>query len=425
MTLLLSLASRNTLRHTRRSALTALTVLLGTALLTAGLSWVGGIWSAMFRAGTQSTGHVRIVTQGFADREQLQPLYENIPSSDAVVAMAKATPGVVGAYPRIAMGVAASSEGDVFGEIFGQLVGAPVAYFDEVLELRPRVREGRFFSADPAEAEGEALLGATLADQMGVGPGQEAIFLGQTQDGSISPIKVIVAGVVDTGNGLFDRQIYVPLAKARWMADIPDGALEVIVFADDPDQAEPLLARLQPQLAALSGPAGLGEGGLIAQAWYQREPWSTMVVLARTILFIVGGIIVFITALGVLNTMLMSVLERTAEIGVLRALGLGVGGVVVLFVGEALAISSVGGAVGVALGSLASLWLERHGLDLGSAASNMSTTLPVNRVLYADWTPEVALAAFGLALVMALIGSASPALRAARVQPVSAMRAKR
>ena len=129
----------------------------------------------------------------------------------------------------------------------------------------------------------------------------------------------------------------------------------------------------------------------------------------------IGGIFVFITALGVLNTMLMSVLERTGEIGVLRAMGLRPAGVVIMFVVEALVIAAVGGAVGVAIGSLGGVWLEVHGLDLGDAMARMPSTMPVNRVLRADWTPWVAELAFALGLVMALVGSVTPSLRAVAV----------
>ena len=422
--LILSLAVRNTLRYRRRSMLTALTVMMGTALLTIGISWVTGVLGSFFQTGTQALGHVRVVTARYAEREQLQPLYENIPDTGPVVERLEALPGVVHAYPRIQMGVAASRGGEEIGETFGLVVGAPPGYFSEVLGLRDRVAEGRYFSDDPAEAAEEALIGVTLARQMEIGPGDEAIFLGQTQDGSISPVKVRVAGLIDSGNGLFDRQAYVDLEKARWMADIPDGALEILVFGEDWGEAEALAEVISPAIAELGEAAGLTEGRLIAEPWSHRDPWSGMLAIVSTVIGMMIGIIVFITALGVLNTMLMSVLERTAEIGVLRAMGLGVGGVVLLFVVESLAISTVGGALGAVIGTVPSLLLETHGLDLGAVASSLPATLPVNRVLHADWTPIIALQSFGLGILMAFIGAASPALRAAGIQPVSAMRAR-
>lgn len=423
--LILQLAARNALRNRRRSALTAATVLLGTALLTVALTWLNGVFGSFVGAAVQAVGEVRVVNTAWLKREQLAPLYLNLPSTTPLVEKIQAIPGVSGVYPRIQTGVAASTGGEEIGETFGMLVGAPVPYYESVLGLRERVSQGRFFSEDDETAQGEALIGRTLAAQMSVQAGQEAIFIGQTQDGSISPIRVSVVGVVETSNSLFDRQVYVHLSKARWLADIPDGALEILVFGDEGTSATTLAGTVRAEVGDLAKEAGLAEGTLTVQAWSDREPWAGMLALVSVVFSSVGAIFVFITALGVLNTMLMSVLERTGEIGVLRALGLRSGGVVVLFVFEALVIAAIGGALGASLGSLGGLWLEAHGIDLGDALARVPANMPVNRVLHGDWAPWVAEVAFALGLVMALVGSATPALRAVRVQPVEAMRSRR
>lgn len=422
---ILSLALRNALRNRLLSALTAGAVVAGTALLTLGLSWMNGVFTSAITAGTQSLGHVRVVNAEYPQREMLQALYLNLPLTGPLVERLGGVPGVLGVYPRIQAGVTASSEGDVIGETFGMLVGAPRGYFAEVLGLDARISEGGFFSEDAAEAAEQALIGTTLASQMGAKVGADAIFLGQTQDGSISPIKVRVVGIVDSGNGLFDRQVYVDLEKARYLADIPEGAVEVLVFGADAFKAGALKEAVAAELAGMEGPGGLEPGKLAVQAWNERQPWASMLTLVRAVFVGISAIFVFIAALVVLNLMLMSVLRRTGEIGVLRALGLRAPGVVVLFVVEALAIAAVGGAIGVVLGTLPSLYLESHGFDLGTLVSKMPDTMPVNRVFRADWTPQVALLAFGLGLLMALVGSASPAIRAALIQPVQAMRARR
>lgn len=425
MSLILSLAMRNALRNRVLSALTAGAVLAGTALLTIGLSWINGVFTDFVNAGSQAVGEVRVVNAEFPKREHLQPLYLNIPTTGPLVERLSGIPGVRGVYPRIQVGVTASGEGDVIGETFGMVVGAPTAYFSEVLGLDQRVAEGQFFSADPEKSKDEALIGRTLAGQMKAKVGAEAIFVGQTQDGSLSPIKVRVAGIIDSGNGLFDRQVYVPLDKARWLADIPDGSTEILVFGGSPLAASALADAVRAEIAKGDTGTGLDEGKLTTQSWLEREPWRSMMKMISVIFTMVSGIFVFISALVVLNLMLMSVLRRTGEIGVLRALGLKTPGVVALFVIEALAIAAVGGALGVVAGTLPSMYLEAHGLDIGSAVSKMPDTMPVNRIIRADWSPQVALAAFGLGLLMALIGSATPSIRAARIQPVEAMRSRR
>jgi len=423
------LAVRNTLRNSRRSALTAATVFFGCALLTIGLSWVVGIQGNFIAASVRANGHVRLVTQAHADREALQPIYENISQTDSLVTEIEAMDDVQAAFPRIQMGVMASVDGEEVGEVFGQIVGAPITYFDTVLSLEEKLIDGRFFSEGQA-AQNEGLIGRSLARDMGVKAGEEAIFLGQTQDGSISPIRVTVVGVVDTGTGLFDKQVFVPLSKAQWMADIPEGAVEILIYGSNRRSSTRIISQLTPRLEAMAQRVNLidieGEStGLSISSWNTREPFASMLRIARIIMTTVAIIIVFITALGVLNTMLMSVLERTAEIGVLRSMGMKVGQVVFMFALEAIFIATIGGAMGVIVGSLGSIAMEASGVDLGSAVSNLPDTVPANRVLHPDWSPALSLIAFALGVVMAFIGSASPALRAARIQPVIAMRTRR
>lgn len=426
--LIIRLALRNTTRNVRRTALTALTVLLGTMLLVVGMSWVQGIFGQFQAEAARSTGHVRVVTQAWAEREQLQPLYENIPRTAPLEQRLAMVPGVSAVHPRVQLGVLASKDGGELGDTLALVVGAPLAFHRDVLGLPERIAQGAWFDADPAVASKQALLGRALAKEMGVVPGDRAIFLGRTQDGSMSDVAFTVVGIVDTGNVLYDKQVYVDLERTRWIADIPEGALEVLVYGEDYRLAEDLQVAITESLAqpGLNAELGLGpEATLIAQAWSQREPWASALKLVNAIVGIVIGCIVFITALGVLNTMLMSVLERTGEIGVLRAMGLGTAGVLALFVVEALVISTVGGAIGASLGSGLAIALQGVGVDLGGAASNLPDTMPINRVLHPLWSPDLAIGAFVLGLVMAVVGSSTPALRATRIQPVQAMRARR
>lgn len=424
--LIIRLALRNASRNTRRTALTMLTVLLGTMLLTLGMSWVEGIFGSFQIEAARSTGHVRVVTQTFAEREMLQPLHENLPVTAGLEETLRALPGVTEVHPRLNLGVLAAKDGEELGETVSMVVAAPLAFHRQILGLDQRIAQGGWFSAE--DFGKEALVGRALASELGLGVGDRLIVLGRTQDGSMSDLLFQVVGITDTGNTLYDRQIFVDLERGRWIADIPEGALELLVYGEDHKEATELQAVVQQ---AISGPEvlaslSLPEGaGLVAQAWNQREPWTSALVLVDAIAAIIVGCIVFITALGVLNTMLMSVLERTGEIGVLRAMGLSTLGVVALFVVEALLISIVGGALGSGIGSVLSIALEGVGLDLGGAARNLPDTMPVNRILHPIWAPSQALKSFLLGLSVALVGSSSPALRAAQIQPVQAMRARR
>ena len=411
MQLLLSLAWRNLGRNRRRTALTVLTVTAGTALLTLALSMVNGlIFQALARAAS-AAGHVRVVDPDYARREQLFPLAENLPETAALVAAAEGRPGMVAVTPHIAMGVVAARADRELGESFVLLHGAPAGFYADVLHLGDYLVAG----ALPA-TEDEAVVGKDFADQVGAEVGTELTVLGQTQDGSPSPLTLRLSGILDLGSGAQNRQLYVSLDKARWMADIPAGATEILIQLDDHDDGREAAAALR----ALPAFAGLQ-----VQAWDEREPYATLASFFGAVRMIVASIIVFITGLGVLNTMLMSVLERTAEIGVLRAFGLRTWQTGTLFFVEAVAIAVLGGTVGVALGGTVASLLGHVGINLGEGASKLPASLPIHETIYPNPNPQILATAFLLGLVMALVGGILPALRAAQIQPVEAMRHRR
>lgn len=408
--LLLSLAVRNARRNVRRSLLTALMITLGVALLTVAMAWIDGVLGDALDGAARNIGTVRVVTEDFAAREQVLPLEENFADTRALEAGLARVPGVTSVVPRIQMPVTVTA-GDDLGERFGLLSGAPDAYYADVLDLDAELVVGRL-----AKDDREVVVGQTLADQIGATVGTDIVVLGATQDGSLSPAKLAVVGIVDLGNATQERQLFGTLAKVRYLADIPDGATELLVFGPSRDDA----------VEAAAAVAALPETkGLDVRAWSQRKPFSELLGFIDTIHIVSGGVIVFITALGVFNTMLMSVMERTAEIGVLRALGMKAREVVALFVVEALAIALVGGAAGAVLGGAGALYLQEVGVDLGSAVDKVGTAIPVASVVHARLTPDVLVGAVLLGLVMAVLGGVVPAVRAARIAPVEAMRSRR
>jgi len=417
-------ALRNVQRNVRRSLLTILTVTLGCILLTIGLSWLSGVYYSFVNSSIQNGGLVRISTETYYQKEALNPLEENIVHTAPIVERLLQLEEVTAVYPRISQGVAASIGGEELGEIFGLLTGADIEYYRDVLKLEDKIHKGSFFTEN---AEKEGLIGRSLAKDMDVTVGDDAIFVGQTQDGSISPIKITVVGILDTGNSVFDRCAYVHIEKARWMADIPEGSTELLIFGPtDAATTSRTIQEISSDFSQISDT--IDQDGkpvpLSILAWNKREPFASMIILPQLISGLLAAIIIFITALGVLNTMMMSVLERTAEIGILRALGMQRTTVAATFILEAMTIAVFGGLAGSFIGSLLSIWMADKGINLGEAAANSPDSLPINTTLYPEWSPELALFTFLLSLLMAFLGSAIPAIQANRITPVEAIRTK-
>ncbi|MEN9787727.1 MAG: hypothetical protein RLZZ299_2991 [Pseudomonadota bacterium] len=406
------LALRNVWRNTRRSLLTALMVTLGVALLTIAMAWIEGVLGGALDRVAQSSGTVRVAHPDFVRREAALPLDANLPVTDALAARLGTVPGVTSVVPRIRMPVTVATGGEL-GERFGLLQGAPSGYYADVMGLPGSLVAGRM----PASRE-ELLIGRELAAQLRAEVGAEVVVLGQTQDGSLAPGRFTLAGIVDLGGGMQDRQLFADLGAVRWLADIPEGATEILVFGASREDASQLAVRVRAALPAGEGPAPE------VQAWDARPPFDQLLVFASAVHGVGAAVIVFITALGVFNTMLMSVLERTAEFGVLRALGIRRPQIVGLVLIEAGVIALVGGVLGALLGSAGAWWLQVHGVHLGEGVKRLDSPVPVSELAHARLTPEIVGMSVLLGLAMALVGGLLPALRASRIAPVEAMRAR-
>ena len=158
------------------------------------------------------------------------------------------------------------------------------------------------------------------------------------------------------------------------------GAIELLAYGqdDDPDTLKPLVAAIGA-LPELQGTSVLG--------WYERPPWSSMLGVVGSIRGIITGLFVLITALAIFNTMTMSVLERTGEIGVMRAMGLTGVGAVGLFVVEAATIGLLGGIGGAVIGGAAAAWLEVHGVTLNEGLGDrVGGAFPMQNTFHANLT---------------------------------------
>jgi putative ABC transport system permease protein len=399
------LAMRNALRSPTRTGLTLLTVMFGTLLLTASAAWLHGVFDETLARAAEPLGHVRIVTEEYDRRESLYPLYAAIEDSTTLAEQIRQQPGVAAVVERITQPVTVTTD-ETLGDEVAMAVGAPREWAIERLKLDEALVDG----AIPEDGRG-FVVGAVTAERVGARVGGELVLVGQTVDGAISPIKGEVVGIVRAGNPVVDRSVFVDLEKMRYLADLPDSATEILVYGATRDD--------DLAVARTLAEAGLTEHQI--QPWTQRSPWAELVSMTAFIKNILSLVIVLVTALGVWNTMMMSVLERKAEIGVLRAMGLTRIGVMALFVGEALVVAVLGGAVGVALGSGIGLYMQANGIEL-STDITQNAGLPIATTIRASLTPGMAVRAFLLGIGMAILGAGPPALRAAMVPPVEALR---
>lgn len=258
-------------------------------------------------------------------------------------------------------------------------------------------------------------VGRRLLDRIGRDVGKKLVLMSQ-QFGvnEVGSGSFRIAGVFDSGNGAFDENhVYILLDDAREMLSLEDRVTEVVVLLDDIDESDLFAAEVQ---------AGLPAGELSARSWRLLMPMvEKQIELTGRIMIPYYAVFYIAMAFGVLNTLMMAIGERTHEIGVMLAVGMGRLRLVALILVEALFIALVAVVLGTLLGWSIVTWLGVRGIDLSALAEGL-TYMGVARVIYPGLEAKGILVAAGVALAVSALFSLYPALRAAHLIPVEAIR---
>ncbi len=405
--MLLTLALRNLWRNRRRSLLTLSAMVVSCSLLILSLGVFSGMLRDMLASATeQYHGHIVVSAAGYQEEREM---FATLPEEPALLARLGAFPGVTGASPRLrAFGLVSHGNSTYPAE----LLGVEPAREEGVTLLQRRLTAGGYL---PVEAGDGAVIGAGLARKLGVAPGDELIFVTQAADGSIGNDLLTVRGIFSTGDTGHDNTlVLVGLPWLQRVAVLEGRIHEVALSVEEPMEAGELalgLARILPP-----GVEAVGWGELMPE---MREAIATFDVSRLIIVFI----LYLAAGLGVLNTFFMSVMERTREFGILMAIGLRPWRVRLLVLLESLAMGILALVLGVGLGLLLSLAMARYGIDLSGWMTAVTyaggTILPrLTAVLEPAnfWVPAL------LLLAVCLAAGYLPARRAARLQPVEAIR---
>jgi ABC-type lipoprotein release transport system permease subunit len=402
MTTLL-LAWRNIWRNTRRTLITALAIGLGLGTMLFSLAWMVGMNRHLVETLTASRlGQAQIHAPGFRQTRQEEL---TIPQGRTVLKQARSLPKIAGAAPRLfAIGLAAMGDRSVNVE----LMGVDLDQEPKVTNWRERLVAGAY----PA-GPNQVLLGDDLARRMELEVGSKLVLtVARVGSGDLEAVLTRVAGVVYTGNPSLDkRTVIAPLGLVQKIIGLP-GAFHEIALRFRVDGLN------RAELGSLLAP--LEDLGLDVQAWPALVPVVASMLDLQGLYLAISVVLIFgLVAFGIVNTMSMSLLERFKEFGVLRAIGTSPPRLAGLILAEAGSIGIVGCALGLGLGAGFSLWLGRRGVVLGGVEA---MGVSFGHAFYPSLDPVQAGVMVLVFLVLTPLVALGPALRAARVEPVRALR---
>ena len=408
MTLNLRMAWRNLWRHKRRTWLTATAMIFSNVLLVFMISLQFGTYDMMIDNTLQSfSGHAQVQVDGYRDNPKLR---NSVPAIEALAdELSRALPEarVAGRAEGFAL---ASSEQRSFGI---QLIGVQPGIEPGVSTLPGLVSKGRYLQ-DPAAAE--IVLGAVMARNLKVEPGDELTLLGSGRDGSFAAGIVTVTGIFNSGSQALDSSFAeVPLHYFQEVFAMGDHGHSVAIAVDE-------LGQVRPALASAEAVVG-GRDQLVVLDWMELHPGLKQAIQADfSSAWFMYGVLIILVAFSVLNTQLMSVLERTREFGVITALGVKPRKLATLIMLETALMALIGLALGLFLGWLVTLYFHANGFSYpGMEEVGERFNLPGR--MYPSVTPlGLALGPF-VVFLFCLLASIYPALRLLRLRPVDAMRA--
>lgn len=397
--MLATLAFRNIFRNRRRSAITLVVIVFGAV----GLILFGGYKARTFTGLRESTirnrlGHLQIYKRGFAHAEAQKPLQFGLENANALRRAVERDPRVSMTTAQITlMGLVSNGEKS---ETF--LATAVEPEKDRQMAAQ-RITAGTDLPSNELDA---VILGRGLAASMHARPGDYLTLMSTTTTGSLNAIDVRVAGIFMSGVKEYDdRAVKMPLAGAQTLLQTRKVERLIVMLRDTDDTAavHASLARALP--------------GVEFKEWSELATFYHQVVLLYNGIFGFLGIVVFaIVVFSVANTILMSVFERTREIGTLMAMGTPRGTVWRMFLLEGVFVGLLGGALGLAAGALAAFAINHMNLML-PPPPGYTVGYPLRFLLQ---SPTL-LTAFLISLVTATLSSIVPAWKASRLVIVDAL----
>ncbi|MBR9976317.1 MAG: ABC transporter permease [Bacteroidetes bacterium] len=402
--MLLTIAWRNIWRNRRRSLIIMTSIVVGVAfaMLTDGLS-IGMVQQMLDNQIGSHISHIQIHAKGFNDNQVIQ---NAIPDRQLVERALGETKGVQTWSRRVITFGLLSSALNSSG---GLIVGVEPERESAVTSIAASVVEGSYLSGKP----NEVVIGRRMAEKLGIGLGDKVVGMASALGGDVGSDLFRVVGMYQTVSSEFDKKhMFTSLSGMQDMLEMEQRVLEYAVIVDNIEDVDRIAKELRTTLG--DGYEVLSYRDLMPMLVYMVDMYGQMML----VLYVVIGLAMIF---GIINTMLMSVFERIQEFGVLMAIGMKNSAVFRMVMAEALLLSAMGTAAGMLAGVAGVLALGAVGIDLSLFAEGLNS-FGVGAVIYPQLTASSILSVVVIIPLTALLGALYPALKATRLQPVTAIR---
>ncbi len=406
----IKMAWRNTWRNWRRTLIATITIILSMILLVFFQAFMDGTDQAIYGNMVRLYGgNVLIHAPGYREKSSRLPMLP-VQDADAALAAVSTQPNVRAASRRINTGGLISnrdaSQAVNITAIEPQ-IEAPVSLAAENLVA------GRFLTAEDGDS---IVIGKALADHLNVAVGDRVSLLGRRKDESMRQRSMTVVGIFDLGLGEAEKSlVYMNLPTAQTLYNLRGEVTEVAIMLDEIGQEDALISSVAPDFPNHE----------VDSIYTLRPEFADALATDRAMGLMLGGILLLMGGIGILNLMLMAVFERTREMGVLAAMGVQGRQIMGLFVLEGAFIGLVGAIIGCFFSWLLVMWVGRTGIDFSSMVTDLEDAGEIYAMMGTVLYPAISattIIAYGFAaVVVAALAALIPAWQASRKEPAESL----
>lgn len=397
--MILQLAWRNIWRNPVRSLVIIVSVAFGLFAAIAVLALYDGmLYSRMRTVIDTETGHLQLHNPVF--REDMEVQYV-IPQQEALRDALSKDPAVRAFSLRVlSAAMLATPRGSAGVNVYG---------VNENDERNVSRWDRRFRDTVNKLADGRSVVvGKKLASKLDISKGDKLVLTLTGKDGNMVSAALRVRAIYETSNTPLDEvNVYVRDDAFAEMLGIPQQRHEAVVIATSDDSVDVLSARLRASFKNLQ-----------VETWKELSPETDLMI--RTVdyySYIIVIIILIALSFGIVNTMMMSVLERRKEIAMMTALGIGQMRMLALISMETMFLTLVGIPVALLAGWLGVGYFSRKGLDLSGMGEEMMRNFGFEDLIYPSFPADKLLAIIILVFISALVASILPSWRSIRIDP--------
>ncbi|MFH1002113.1 MAG: FtsX-like permease family protein [bacterium] len=407
----IKLGLKNLSRQKRRNGITILVIAFAFFIYLFLDSVMGGMEDLSFNNIINfETGNIQVAyPQYWEEREEL-PLENLIYLNQDIEESIKNMDGLLGASPELRFKANLNNGIDEIAVIG---LGIIPEKYNEVYTTQEYLVAGSIFTP----GESKAVIGERLAELMDLKVNDYITLLIRTKEETFNTIDLEIGGLVNTPHPVINNGIvFVPLDIAQQALNVEDGVSIITIKTNKGKEIDLIIDNINQNFQ---------EKNMNINAYSWKESAKTVIAMSAASdaeTAVVLTVILTIGMIGIINNVILSALERTREIGMMKALGMREWEIVLVFMIEASGVGIIGGLTGCLLGAAGVGWMVKYGYDLSYAGGDMSMYgIPVMDRIYGVWNLPSFVFIFFLGIVLALFSSMAPAYWAAHKDPVKAI----